>query len=89
MDCVPMTWPIGCGSDFKGVYDIRNEQVLLFDASADEGEGEFIEVGIDDPELDRVIGTKSAETLREELELVVGAGAAWFGLYTGTSKKDK
>ena len=75
MDCVPMTWPIGAGSSFKGVYDIAQGQVLLFDAAADEGAGEFIEVNLDDAELDRVIGAKAAETLREELELVVGAGA--------------
>ena len=75
MDCVPMTWPIGAGSTFKGVYDIQQEQVLLYDASADEGAGEFIEVGLDDPELERVIGSSAAEQLREELELVIGAGA--------------
>ena len=75
IDCVPMTWPIGAGSTFKGVYDIRQEQVLLFDAAADAGAGEFIEVGIEDAELERVVGASAAAQLREELELVVGAGA--------------
>ena len=42
--CVPMTWPIGMGKSFRGVYDIRNESVLLFDASADAGRGEVVQV---------------------------------------------
>ena len=24
----PMNWPIGCGTDFKGVYDRQNQQIL-------------------------------------------------------------
>ena len=33
----------------------------------------------------------SAPTMEQSglISIVVGAGAAWFGLYTGTSKKDK
>lgn len=73
--CVPMTWPIGMGKAFRGVYDIRNESVLLFDASADAGRGEVVQVdGLDDPSLERIIGEGAAEQLREELELVLGAG---------------
>jgi peptide chain release factor 3 len=74
IDCCPMTWPIGMGSSFKGVYDIRNQQIQLYDASAQSGVGEYVSVSLDDPRLDHVVGRTAAATLREELELVTGAG---------------
>jgi peptide chain release factor 3 len=71
--CAPVTWPIGMGKRFKGVYDLRTNKTHLF--SATHGgkiqEGEVIE-GIDNPRLDEVIGDQ-AEELREEIELVQGA----------------
>ena len=30
---VPLNWPIGMGSDFKGVVDLRTKKVLLFEGS--------------------------------------------------------
>jgi peptide chain release factor 3 len=71
--CAPVTWPIGMGKRFKGVYDLRTNKTHLF--SATHGgkiqEGEVIE-GLDNPRLDEVIGDQ-AEELREEIELVQGA----------------
>ncbi len=71
--CAPVTWPIGMGKRFKGVYDLRTNKTHLF--SATHGgkiqEGEVIE-GIENPRLDEVIGDQ-AEELREEIELVQGA----------------
>ncbi|MES9875595.1 MAG: peptide chain release factor 3 [Candidatus Sedimenticola sp. PURPLELP] len=71
--CAPVTWPIGMGKRFKGVYDLRTNKTHLF--SATHGgkiqEGEVIE-GLDNPRLDEVIGDQ-ADELREEIELVMGA----------------
>ncbi|MES9968310.1 MAG: peptide chain release factor 3, partial [Sedimenticola sp.] len=71
--CAPVTWPIGMGKRFKGVYDLRTDKTHLF--SATHGgkiqEGEVIE-GLDNPRLDEVIGDQ-ADELREEIELVMGA----------------
>ncbi|MCG8428697.1 MAG: peptide chain release factor 3 [Chromatiales bacterium] len=71
--CAPVTWPIGMGKRFKGVYDLRTHKTHLF--SATHGgkiqEGEIIE-GLDNPRLDEVIGDQ-ADELREEIELVIGA----------------
>ncbi|OOZ35906.1 peptide chain release factor 3 [Solemya velesiana gill symbiont] len=71
--CSPVTWPIGMGKRFKGVYDLRTDKTHLF--SATHGgkiqEGEVIK-GLDNPRLDEVIGDQ-AEELREEIELVQGA----------------
>jgi peptide chain release factor 3 len=75
--CAPITWPIGMGKGFKGVYHLLHNQVHLF--SATHGgkiqSGETIE-GLDNPRLDELIGHKAVE-LREEIELVLGASNAF------------
>ncbi|WP_319380045.1 peptide chain release factor 3 [Thiomicrorhabdus sp.] len=71
--CAPMTWPIGMGKRFKGIYHLYNDSVRLF-AQADgqkASSGELIE-GLDNPRLDELLGDQ-AEELREEIELVRGA----------------
>ncbi|MFA7618719.1 MAG: peptide chain release factor 3 [Thiohalomonadaceae bacterium] len=71
--CAPITWPIGMGSRFKGVFDLYSNRVHLF--TAQHGgrvqEGEVIE-GLNNPRLDELFGPLVAE-LREEIELVRGA----------------
>jgi peptide chain release factor 3 len=67
----PLSWPINSGPDFKGVYNIYNRSLRLFDANVQQ-----IEEGIDfkdvsSPELEEYIGD-DADVLREELELVEG-----------------
>jgi peptide chain release factor 3 len=73
MPCAPITWPIGMGKGFKGVFQLLQDSVQLF--SATHGgrikTGEIIE-GIDNPRLDEILGPLAAE-LREEVELVRGA----------------
>jgi peptide chain release factor 3 len=71
--CAPVTWPIGMGKRFKGVFDLRTETTHLF--SATHGgkiqEGEVIQ-GLDNPRLEELVGDQ-ADELREEIELVRGA----------------
>ncbi len=73
IDCAPMTWPIGMGKRFKGIYHLYNDTIRLFGVADGQraGEGELIK-GLDNPELDALIGDQ-AEELREEVELVRGA----------------
>lgn len=71
--CAPITWPIGMGKEFKGVYNILTDETILYAT----GQGHTIQEkrvikGLDNPELDAEIGNY-AEDLREELELVIGA----------------
>ena len=71
--CAPITWPIGMGKCFKGVYHLYNDKIHMF-SSTHGGKiqsGEVIE-GLDNPRLDELIGDQ-AEELREEVELVRGA----------------
>ena len=71
--CAPMTWPIGMGKRFKGVFDLYANTIHLF--SATHGgkiqEGEVI-AGLDNPRLDELFGPM-VEELRQEVELVRGA----------------
>ncbi|WP_076420494.1 peptide chain release factor 3 [Colwellia sp. UCD-KL20] len=71
--CAPITWPIGMGKEFKGVYNLLTDEVFLYAS----GQGHTIQEkriikGLDNPELDKAIGNY-ADDLREELELVQGA----------------
>ncbi len=71
--CAPMTWPIGMGKAFKGVFHLYHDTIHLF--SPTHGgriqQGEVIQ-GLDNPQLDELLGPLAAE-LREEIELVKGA----------------
>ena len=77
IQCAPVTWPIGMGKRFKGVYHLARDAVHLY--SPTHGgkiqQGEVIQ-GLDSPRLDAVLGSQAAE-LREELELVQGASHAF------------
>ena len=72
--CAPVTWPIGMGKQFKGVYHLVNDTLHLYRT----GQGhripddERIE-GLDSPEVDKVLGASMAQELRDEIELVRGA----------------
>ncbi|MCK5386488.1 MAG: GTP-binding protein, partial [Gammaproteobacteria bacterium] len=72
--CAPITWPIGMGKRLKGVFHLYNDSVHLF--SATHGgkikEGDVIQ-GLDNPQLDDVLGADVAADLRDEIELVKGA----------------
>ena len=73
IDTYAMNWPIGCGKEFQGVYDREKRRIIFFDAEGKGKKASTTEVELDDPALDEMIGTKKAETLREEVELL-GAG---------------
>jgi peptide chain release factor 3 len=77
IQCAPVTWPIGMGKRFKGVYHLARDAVHLYSPShgGKIRQGEIIE-GLDNPRLDEVLGSQARE-LREELELVQGASHAF------------
>ncbi|MGV8095192.1 MAG: peptide chain release factor 3 [Mangrovibacterium sp.] len=67
----PLSWPINSGPDFKGVYNIYNKSLNLFNANVQEIEKGILFDDLNNPELEHHIGN-DAETLREELELLEG-----------------
>jgi peptide chain release factor 3 len=69
----PLSFPIGMGYDFKGIYNIWEKNVNLFSGDSRKNIEETIEIeDLSSPELDTLIGASAAEILREELELVEG-----------------
>jgi peptide chain release factor 3 len=68
---VPLSFPIGMGYDFKGIYDIWSKKLNLFSGDTKQTVSEGLEfTDVNDPELDNIIGDDAAAMLREELELV-------------------
>ena len=67
----PLSFPIGMGYDFKGIYNIYEKKLNIFSGDNKQIVSEGVEfTDISTPELDEIIGETAAETLREELELV-------------------
>lgn len=68
---VPLSLPIGMGSDFQGIYNIweKNIQLFLEEKKQKVGESLVIE-DINDKKVDDIIGEKAAGILRDELELI-------------------
>ncbi len=69
----PLSWPISMGKTFKGVYSLYNKSLLLFKASRNKVEEKGIQfTDLNDPELEKHIGERDAQQLREDVELVDG-----------------
>ena len=76
LQCAPVTWPIGSGRRFKGVYHLIDDRIHFFGSRHDGRivDGEVVE-GIDNPALDERFGPLAQE-LRDDVELVRGASHA-------------
>ncbi|MFA5799437.1 MAG: peptide chain release factor 3 [Candidatus Peribacteraceae bacterium] len=77
LSCAVMTWPIGQGSQFQGVYDVMNRCIRLFKPNkkvrVEDDEWQCIQ-DLDDPKLKDAISERALAQLKEELELIQGAG---------------
>ena len=69
----PLTFPIGMGYDFQGIYNIWEKNVQLFVEEDKQHKGTAVQYDdLKDPALAESIGEKALNTLNEELELVEG-----------------
>jgi len=68
----PLSWPIGMGYNFQGVYDLFHKKLNLFEADQQKVKPVIALDDLADPELDKYVGEKAADVLREEAELVDG-----------------
>ena len=69
----PLSFPIGMGYDFKGIYNIYEKNINLFSGNSKKNIEETIAFdNLDNPELEKLIGTNAADELRSNLELVEG-----------------
>ncbi len=69
----PLSFPIGMGYDFKGIYNRYEKNINLFRGDSKKNIEETVAFdNLENKELENLIGVKAAETLREDLELVNG-----------------
>jgi len=71
----PMNWPISCGATFQGIYDRGTKKVLTYDDfHAGRRFLESLAFDMEDPALGERIPENYLATLREQAELLDGAG---------------
>lgn len=67
----PLSFPIGMGYDFQGIYNIWEQNINLFSGDSRKNIEDTIAISdINSPELEKLIKEKPANKLREELELI-------------------
>lgn len=74
MRCAALTWPIGMGKSFRGVYDLITDKIRLFERAEGEkaGAGELLG-GLDDPRVGDFLDAGQVARIREELDLIRNA----------------
>jgi len=69
----PLSWPIGIGATFKGVYNMHGKSLNLFSPSKTKVDDDVFTINdINDAELDEHIGEEAASELREDVEMIEG-----------------
>ncbi|MBJ96337.1 MAG: peptide chain release factor 3 [Rickettsiales bacterium] len=73
----PLNWPIGMGSEFRGVVDLLDKTVLLYDSRGNHGQEVAEEQRIPLDEVGDRLEPELLDQVHEELELLEGAGDPW------------
>ena len=70
----PVNWPIGCGKNFKGVYDRQTKTITTFTAAMG-GQKEVASrtFDVEGEDVDAVIGSDFHAQLKDDIELLDGA----------------
>lgn len=69
----PLTWPIGMGDRFKGVYNLYEQNLNLFSGNKTGISSDVVPISdLADAQLEEMIGDEAAEELREEVEMIEG-----------------
>jgi len=73
IECTPLSWPIGMGKTFKGVYNLYRRELHLFEAGRETvGRPGVVIKDLEDPVLEELLGSQ-ADELREDIALLEGA----------------
>lgn len=75
MQCYPVTWPLGIGQRFKGIYNRLNKKVYFYDQRREDDleTQEFDFSGPQDPILEKYLDPETLQQVRDELELIESA----------------
>ncbi len=75
LPCFTVTWPVGQGTRFKGVYDLIEKKIRLFDPNQKTIHfKQEVFSDLNDPVLEGKIGKELLDNLKNDLELLSGAG---------------
>lgn len=73
IQCAPVTWPVGMGKRFKGIYHLYQDRVYLYQPGKNAQRQDALQIqGLNNPQLDELLGDGATE-LRAEIDLVKGA----------------
>jgi peptide chain release factor 3 len=73
IDCAPVSWPVGMGKAFRGVFDLRHDRLLRFTPGGERAGGDTEEIeGLDNPRLDALYPNETG-ALRHDVELLRSA----------------
>jgi peptide chain release factor 3 len=69
LSVLPMSWPVGMGQRFQGVYNLHEKKLVLFRAHGKQDDSiEITDLSSD--ELEKQIGQAAADELREEVMMI-------------------
>ncbi len=66
----PLSWPIGCGKTFKGVFNVYQQQLVLFTPHQKQSSESITIASLDDPRLPTLIGSEATQQLKDDMELI-------------------
>lgn len=69
----PLSWPVGMGKRFKGVYSLYEKKLVLFrpHGKQEEEEERVVIEDLEDPILEKHIGEAEAKELRHDIHMVL------------------
>ena len=67
----PLSWPIGMGKSFKGVYSLLDKRLLLFKSHQKQSASSCLITDLSDPQLDILLGDLAPQ-LRDDVALIEG-----------------
>jgi peptide chain release factor 3 len=71
--CAPINWPLGMGKEFKGVYNLYEDKVYVYQhGQGSQVHDEVIIDGLDSPKTAELLGSYTQDFI-DEIELVRGA----------------
>lgn len=67
----PMSWPVGMGQRFKGVYSMYEKKLVLFRPHSKQDDEDMVEItDLATSKLEELVGEEAADELRDEVNMI-------------------
>jgi peptide chain release factor 3 len=78
LNVCPLSWPIGMGQRFKGVYNLYEKKLVLFSPHGKQSSEDVMTIeDLSDNTLEEKVGERLAAELREEIDMIVSVYPAF------------